>query len=89
MGAIAGYIDDGHVGNELAGAARHIPTVRPVSKSNIGDDGLKSCRDCLQLSQCLVSLADGNGFEPRIGEFYRQDFVQQDLVLYQEQGGRF
>jgi hypothetical protein len=38
MGAVAGYIDDWHVGNELAGAAGDIPAVRPFSKLDVSNN---------------------------------------------------
>jgi hypothetical protein len=39
MSAVAGFVDDGHIGNEFTGAAGNVPTFRPFSKSDVGNDG--------------------------------------------------
>jgi hypothetical protein len=38
MGAVAGYVDERHVGNELAGATGDIPAVRPLSKADVANN---------------------------------------------------
>ncbi len=81
MSAVAGYIDNGHIGNEFAGAASDIPSVRPFAKPDVGDNRLEPRRVRVQFRYGPISIAHNNDLEPCIGELSGKYLHYESLVL--------